>query len=134
MSVYKSKREESSVQFLETAREIQIHTIRQLAKIPNKYKYYLSGEIAALAAKGHTLLKEANSIFPKSKAEAEMRILRFTEANAAYQALVSQIGVAEEFADFSDSSMTAWMDLISKELVMIKRLISSDKERYGKLS
>lgn len=134
MSVYKNRRNESTVQFLETAHEIQVFTIRQLIKIPNKFKYFLAGDLSGLASKGHILLKEANSIFPKDRISADERKRRLIEAYAAYQALVSQIGVAEEFAEFPDTTMTTWMTMISEELSLIKKLMLSDEERYKALS
>ena len=40
MSVLKSKRGESAVQFLETARELEIYTIKQCAKFPKLIKIF----------------------------------------------------------------------------------------------
>ena len=134
MSVYKNKRNPSDIQFLTTAKDIQVHTVRQLAKIPNKERYLLANEVASLAAQAHILLKEANSIHPKNRRLADERLNRLVDAYAKYQALISQIGVAEEFGKFTDTAMTKWMQLINEELRLIKALIASDEERYKNLT
>ena len=133
ISVYKNKRGESSVQFLETAREIHIHSIRQAAKIPNKFKYFLSGDIVSLAASGHLNAKKGNSINPKNQHEVQIRRDYFMSSYADYQALISQVGVAIEFAEFTDSAITTWMRMIDDEMRLLKGVIDTDKSRYKDL-
>ena len=42
MSVYKSKRGESSVQFIETARQLEAHTFACCMKAPKRYERFLT--------------------------------------------------------------------------------------------
>ena len=48
MSVYKSKRGESSVQFIETARQLEAHTFACCMKAPKRYERFLTGRIVKL--------------------------------------------------------------------------------------
>lgn len=50
MSVLKSQRGESAVQFLDTARELEIYTIKQCAKFPKRYMFLITKDIVALAS------------------------------------------------------------------------------------
>ena len=42
MAVYKSKRGESSVQFIETARQLEAHTLACCMKCPKRYSFLLT--------------------------------------------------------------------------------------------
>lgn len=45
MSVLKSQRGESAVQFLDTARELEIYTIKTCAKFPKRYMFLITKDI-----------------------------------------------------------------------------------------
>ena len=90
MSVYKSKRGESSAQFVETARKLEVHTLAQCLKIPKRYTFFLSTEIMRLASEVYNNVKSANSIFPSNQHEVQMRRDKLTEANNALQCLVGK--------------------------------------------
>lgn len=51
MSVLKSKRGESAVQFLDTARELEIYTIKQCARFPKRFMFLITKEIVDLATR-----------------------------------------------------------------------------------
>ena len=53
MSVYKSKRGESSVQFIETARQLEAHTFACCMKAPKRYERFLTGRIMELSSEGY---------------------------------------------------------------------------------
>lgn len=53
MSVYKSKRGESSVQFIETARQLEAHTFACCMKAPKRYERFLTGRIMELSSEVH---------------------------------------------------------------------------------
>lgn len=46
MSVPKGKRGESDVEFLRTARELQLYTIKKCVSFPKRYTFYVSQPIA----------------------------------------------------------------------------------------
>lgn len=130
MSVIKSKRNESKVQFLETAQEIHKHTLRQVVKFPKRYTFYVSQKIADSAADAHGYVKKANSVFPAIKRDVELRREFFMRAYAEYQNLISQINIAYEIFPVTDTAMTTWMSLINQELSLIKSVMKKDMERY----
>lgn len=135
MSVIKSKRGESSVQFLETAQEIQKHSLRQVVKyIPKRYTFYVSQKITDSATDAHSYVKKANSIFPTNKRDAELRREFFMRAYAEYQSLISQINIAYDMFHIPDDAMVAWMQMINSELALIKAVMRKDKERYFTLA
>lgn len=48
MSVLKSQRGESTVQFLDTARELEIYTIKTCAKFPKRYMFLITKTLSRL--------------------------------------------------------------------------------------
>ena len=93
MSVYKALRGDSPVQFVETARKLAVFTRKNCLKMPKRYTFYGAQELSALADAVYNEVKMANSIFPGNQADAQLRRNHLTEANAALQALVGQLGI-----------------------------------------
>nr|DAG62595.1 MAG TPA: hypothetical protein [Caudoviricetes sp.] len=73
MSVYKSKRGVSTIQYVENARKLQVFTIRNCVKFPKRYTYILVQEIAHLAENIDTHVRVAESIMPTNLHEAQMK-------------------------------------------------------------
>lgn len=73
MSVVKSKRKESSIEFIHTARELQIYTLKKCVGFPKKYTFYLGQPIAESARRIHEYVKMANSIYPTNAHEVQLR-------------------------------------------------------------
>ena len=134
MSVIRSEREVSELQFLNTARELQIYSIKKCVNFPKRYTFYVSQPIANISTRIHQYVKLGNSIFPTNAHEAQLRLDYFLKAKAEVNNLVSQIEVACELFDIEENSMKHWMSLISTELKLLKALIKSDRQRYKKLS
>lgn len=72
-SVLKSKRGESAVQFLDTARELEIYTIKTCARFPKRYMFLVTKGIVDLSRQIYNDVKAANSIYPTNAAEAQLR-------------------------------------------------------------
>lgn len=51
MSVLKSKRAESSIKFLDTAYDLELHTIKCCMKLPKRYTFFIGTELTRLAGK-----------------------------------------------------------------------------------
>ena len=77
MSVYVSKRNESKVQFLETARKLSAHTLTYCLKAPKRLTFFLTKDICALARKVYYEANQANLIIPRNKIEAQNRRMHF---------------------------------------------------------
>lgn len=62
MSVLKSKRGESAMQFLETARELEVYTIRQCARFPKRFMFLITKDIVALSKAVYNNVKAAQRL------------------------------------------------------------------------
>ncbi len=140
MSVYKSKRGESSIQFIETARKLEVHTLEQCLKVPKRYSFLLTQEIMRLATTVYGEVTAANSVFPLNQHEVQIRRDHLIAANAALQQLDRQLGILaevlwknpENFKGF-DNAFTVWGELINEEAKLISGVRRSDRQRYKSL-
>lgn len=133
LSVVKSKRSESEIEFIHTARELQIHTIRKCTSFPKRYTFYVSQPLAACATRIHEYVKCANSIYPTNQHEAQIRRDYMLRANAELNNLVSQIEVADELFGIEANKMKFWMEIVEREMRLVKGAMKKDKERYKDL-
>ena len=133
MSVIKSKRSTSEMEFLYNARQLQIHTIKKVANFPKRYTFYVSQPIAACATRIHECVKGANSIYPLNQHEVQMRRDYFLRANAELNNLVSQIEVANEIFGIDMDALKYWMNMVELEIRLVKAVMKSDRERYKNL-
>ena len=140
MSVYKSKRGESAVQFIETARKLQEHTLMQCLKVPKRYTFLLTQEVMHLATDVYNNVVSANSVYPINQHEAQLRRDYLTAANASLQSLDRQLGLLagvlyknpENFKGF-ESAFTTWGELINEEAKLISGIRRADRTRYKDL-
>lgn len=132
MSVLKSKRCESGMQFVDTARELEIYTLRYAVKFPKRYTFFITTEIVRLSQAVYNEVKSANSIFPTNAHEAEMRRDCLIRANNALQCLISQLDIAKEVfcSDVEAKVWAKWMDLIIEESKLISAVKKRDHERF----
>ena len=90
MSVHKHDRHESQLQFIETARQLEIFTLRNCVKFPKRYTFFITTEIVRLSQSVYNNVKAANSVFPSGELEVQMRRDYLTRANCDLQCLISQ--------------------------------------------
>lgn len=133
MSVIRSARSVSEVQFLHTARELQIYTIQKCVGFPKRYTFYVSQPLAAVATRIYEDVKRGNSIYPANQHEVQLRRDYFLQALAELQNLISQVEVAYELFRFDANIMEHWMELVDTEMKLVKALLKSDKSRYKDL-
>ena len=133
MSVIKSKRSESEMEFIHTARQLQIHTIKKCTGFPKRYTFYVSQPLAACATRIHEYVKCANSIYPTNQQDAQIRREYLIRANAELNSMVSQLEIANELFGIEGNKMQFWMDLVDKEIRLVKGTMKKDKERYKEL-
>ena len=133
MSVIKSKRDESEMEFIHTARQLHIHTIQKCANFPKRYTFYVSQPMADCATRIHEYVKCANSIYPLNQHEVQIRRDYLLRANAELYNLVSQIEVANELFGIDGDSVKFWMDIVEKEIRLVKGTMKKDRERYKDL-
>ena len=133
MSVVKSKRGESTQEFLITARELQLYSIRQCVKFPKRYTFYISQSIARISGNIYENVKLGNSIYPINQHEVQMRRDYFLNANAELYNLVAQIEIANELFGIELPKMLDWMALVDKEINLVKGVMKKDRSRYKNL-
>lgn len=134
MSVIRSQRAESEMEFIYTARELQKYTIQKCVGFPKRYTFYVSQPIANSATRIHQYVKMANSVYPTNAHEAQIRRDYLIKANAELNSLVSQIEVAHELFGLEPNVMKYWMDIVEKEIRLVKGTMKKDKERYKNLA
>ena len=76
MSVVKSKRHESEMEFIHVARELQIYTLRKCVKFPKRYSVFISQPMVSNATKAYqfvvkSMKKLYNSLFVKERSSNE---------------------------------------------------------------
>lgn len=133
MAVPKSRRGESEMEFVYTARQLELYTIRKCVGFPKRYTFYLSQPLANDAKRIHDCVKMADSIFPTNAHEAQLRKDQLLLAEAGLNAMISQIEIARELIGIDGRIMGYWMDLIARELRLVHAVMKSDRERFGNL-
>lgn len=133
MSVIKSKRGESDMEFLYNARSLQIYSIQKVVSFPKRYTFYVSQPLANSATRIYEFLKKGNSIYPLNQHEVQMRRDFFLNAYAELQNLVSQIEVAHELFGIEANVMQMWMEMVEKEIRLVKAIMKKDRARYQEL-
>ena len=134
MSVVRSKRSDSSLEFLNTARKLQIYTVQKcVSVIPKRYTFYLGTGLAESAASIYKDLKRGNSVYPVNQHEVQVRRDYFMRAYAELQSLVSQLEVAYEIINFDENVLHEFGSLISTEMKLVKAIIKTDRERFKNL-
>lgn len=98
MSIYKSKRSESSMQFVDTAKKLEAFTLSCCMKAPKRYTFFLTSRIMQLASDVHEHAAAANNIWPTNQHEAQMRRDELTRANIALQNLDPKLQLLYEAA------------------------------------
>lgn len=134
IAVIKSKRSVSKMEFLHTARELQIYTIQKVCQFPQKYAFYIGQPITNAAARIHEYVKMANSIYPANSHETQIRRDYLIRALAELNSFISQIELADEIIGLKSDVMERWVELVEKEIRMVKGLMDEDKERYKRLA
>lgn len=130
MSVIKSKRSTSPIEFLHTARELELYTIKKAVSFPKRYTFYVSQPLARTATNIHKLVKMGNSVYPTNQHEVQVRRDYFMRALAELQALVSQIEVATQLFPVTGDQLRFWVDLVNREDRLIRAVLKREKERY----
>ena len=132
MSVPKGDRTTSEMQFLHTARELRLHTIRKCVNFPKRYTFYVSQPLVACATRIRDYVKVGNSIYATNAHEQQMRIDYFVRAKAEVNNIVSHIEEACELFEVPDNAMIHWMELVKTENELLKGLIRSERAKLRK--
>lgn len=133
MSVIKSNRAESEMEFIYNARELELFTLRKCSSFPKSFLFLKTESIAKLAVSIHSHVKQANSIYPLNQEEVQKRRNHLIDANAELNDLIGALEVAQELFGINMSVMKSWSQLIEKEIRLVKAVMKKDRERYKDL-
>ena len=128
MSVPLGKRKPSGVQYLDTARELAIHTLRYTNKKFAKKDTDIIRRLRDLALDILENVSSANSIFVKTQKDKEMRRTCLMNARNNLFSLSSLLSVVMEVInnEITEYGWTCWGELIDKEIKLITGLMRSD--------
>lgn len=132
MSVPMPMRDPSDMQFVATARQLQIETIKRCKNLKKSYTFYVGIPLADSARKIHSCAKRANSINPTNQHEAQMRIDQLLYAKAEAHNMISQVEIAAEIVEnnFKKKEIMKYLDA---EIKLLSGVIKSDRARYRRL-
>ena len=135
MTVTKSKRKESNVQFLQTTLELVLFTIQTCRKFPKGLTFYVSQPTVQAAKQVYANLKRGNSIFPKTQAELDRRIAYMQRARLDLYVLATEIDIAYELQkeNLKETAIVNWYKLLNESYKLITAQIKSDKGRFQNL-
>lgn len=140
MSVYKSKRGLSAIQYVENARQLQIFTIKNCVKFPKRYTYIVVQKIAELAEDIDTHVRIAESIVPTNLREAQNKRDELNYAfgllNSLDDKLQLMYDIVSDNPNFKTefkwlpNAMLEWGRLIQTERNLITGVKKADKKRF----
>lgn len=127
MSVVKSKRSLSKMEFVDNAEKLEVYTITHCAKFPKKYTFTLSNEIVGYTREIYNNVCSANE-YPNSIEDYKRRAKLFAYTVELLKKVVRQLRIADQIFGIKATVMKDWMDLIDKELRLVSGIICSDRE------
>ena len=140
MSVYKSQRGLSAIQYVENARQLQIFTIKNCVKFPKRYTYIVVQKIAELAEDIDTHVRIAESIVPTNLREAQNKRDELNYAfgllNSLDDKLQLMYDIVSDNPNFKTefkwlpNAMLEWGRLIQTERNLITGVKKADKKRF----
>lgn len=130
MSVRKNQRGESNMQFLDTARNINVAVRKLVSRLPKRYTFLGGTELVRLAADVHHNLKGANSVYPTNQHEFQIRRDYLIHANASLQMLLDELDILYNY--YADDSLqkciSTIVGMLKLEATLIRGLKATDKK------
>lgn len=127
MSVVKSKRSSSSMEFINNAEELELYTYRHTGRFPKRYYHTLTRDIITHANLICNYVTVANE-FPVTVEDYDDRINKFYKAKSEIQQLVRQVRIADELFGIKSTVLEEWMCLADKQDRLLGGIIYSDKQ------
>ena len=134
MSVPRSSRSTSDMEFIAKARELESETRRKCVNSPKRYTFYGLQELWMTSRRIYAYVKKANSVFPTNKHELQIRRDYLIRANCELQDYISQVELlTEDFVLIPEHSKKL-MAIVDTELRLVKAVMKKDRERWKNLS
>lgn len=121
------------MEFLATARKLQIYTIQKCVNFPKRYTFYVSQPLSNAATRVYEYVKCANSIYPLNQHEVQLRRDYLLKANAELNNIASQLEVAQELFGIDMDTMMKWAEIVNTEIKLVKATMKADRDRYKDL-
>lgn len=134
MAVRANERGESSVEFLHTAHELEIFTLKAIHNekiIPKRYRLTYGSKILEHAITINNCVRTGNKIY-LNKQNYPKRAQCQRKAKYELELLIERLQVASEIFPIKDTVLETWTGLLLKEDKAIKNWIESDKKRIEK--
>lgn len=136
MSVKACDRNTSNMEFLKTARDIEINVIKSTINKSKKYRFFYN-KLIDMAIELVNHVKRGNSIYVENENDIMIRSQEFKLAIAECQAMTSQIEIM--YYLFRDSGISIGLveniaEMVNKEIMLLKGLLKTDREKYKKLT
>ena len=133
LSVIKSQRSTSDMQFLHTARELESRTRRKCLSAPKRFTFYGLQELWLTARHIYSYVKQGNSVYPTTQHEAQMRRDMFITAGCLLQDYTSQLELLTQDNVLTVEANEELSPFVDEEIKLIKAVIKADKARYADL-
>ncbi|MCD7805452.1 MAG: hypothetical protein LUH03_10005 [Oscillospiraceae bacterium] len=133
MSVIKSKRGESGMEFLATARKLRLYTVRKTKDFPKRLISTFTSRMINTAYQISDEVKLGNSIYPLNQEEAQVRRNHLMKAVGLCYVFSDYLDDAQELFGIDMKVMEEWAGLVSDEIRLVNALIKKDRERYKNL-
>jgi len=136
MSVLAGKRAESKMEFMNTAHELEIYTIKLTMRenaIPKRYRYVIGRPLTDSARALNQNITYANGIYPTNKTEFELRRAYQKKAILEIKNMFELMRITTELIPLKNSTLEEWVRLASTEETLLRKWMQADKQRYKDL-
>lgn len=135
MSVKACDRSTSNMEFLKTARDIEINIIKCTISKSKKYRFFYQ-KLIDMSIELLNHVKRGNSIYVENENDIMIRSQEFKLAIAECQAMLSQIEIM--YYLFRDDGISIGLveniaNMVNKEIMLLKGLLKTDREKYKKI-
>lgn len=131
MSVPKSLRKEGELQVLTKSKELTKYTIRICSNeksFPKKYRWCVTNKIVDDAVDISRYITMANSVFPKTDKDKELRRQYQNQAIAKSYALLSEIDVAYTTFGIESDRVAYWTKLVLEVQSLLRAWRTSEEK------
>lgn len=143
MSVYKSRRGTSTMEFIRVGQQLATYTMEQIKKFPKSYKFNLVSDLYRLSSEIHENVLRANAIYVSKNMEEVDFLLRrkyLLQAKSSVFAMTGLLTVTFNLMmkgnnflgdkDRMSNMFQEWARLLNLEHKLIKGVIESDKKKW----
>ena len=130
MSVPSWKRNESAIEYVNTARELYEHTLRYVRKFPKSAMFLITKDIVECAKIVFKGVLCANRIFVKTDGDKAQRRAILNDVVGNLATMDALIPIAKDLYDtlVSDYGWLHWGELLVKETNLVKKVMASDEK------